>query len=153
MDSKRPRPKNALRHGFRVGDHGSGNKQHPLYTCWLNLRARCDNPKRKEYPNYGGRGIYYSPRWTSFEVFAADMGERPADASIDRIDTNGPYYKENCRWVTKEEQNRNKRNNIRIEFNGKSQTVTEWSRELGIGRTTLQSRLKRNVPIEVAFSS
>ena len=79
------------------------------YSTWANMRQRCDNPNRPDYLNYGGRGITYQHSWKEFKNFLADMGEKPNSLSLDRIDNFGDYTKENCRWATRKEQNRNTR--------------------------------------------
>ncbi len=84
------------------------------YRAWLTMIYRCTNPKRSGYKNYGGRGICFSSEWQSFSNFRRDMGEPPPGAQIDRIDTNGNYTKNNCRWVTSKENNRNRRNNLYV---------------------------------------
>ena len=127
-------------------------KINPLYACWKSMRERCDRPTAKAFRNYGGRGIYYSAKWILFENFCADKGPRPEGTSIERIDNNGPYTKENCRWATRAEQNRNKRDTVRVEFCGRTMSLAEWSRELGIQRATLMARLKSGAPVEVAFT-
>lgn len=96
--------KGVERHGFC-----SGGLKQPTYNSWQSMKSRCRNPKETGYEYYGGRGITYDPEWELFENFYRDMGERPEGMTLDRIDVNGNYCKENCRWATNETQGRNKR--------------------------------------------
>lgn len=103
---------------LRNGDTGSnhpvremnGQASHQLYSTWLNMKQRCNNPKNTNYPKYGGRGIKLCDSWNeSFTAFLADMGEKPKGTTLDRIDGNLGYSKENCRWADIKTQNRNVR--------------------------------------------
>lgn len=96
-----------LKHG---GSGGGTTSKHPLYNLWASMRNRCNNPRHRAYQYYGGRGIKVDPRWDDFSQFVTDMGPRPAGASIDRIDNDGPYAPQNCRWATSSQQRANQRN-------------------------------------------
>lgn len=130
--------------------HGMCNT--PTWKSWQTMIRRCrgGNDKAKWYAD---RGIKVCERWKTFENFYADMGERPAGMSLDRIDNNGGYEPGNCRWATRVEQGGNKRNNVIWELNGKRQCAARWAKELGINRTTLQKRLKAGWPMEKVLSS
>jgi len=117
------------------------------------MRSRCNNPRRNVYTTYGGRGIAITPHWDRFENFLADMGVRPEGTSLDRIDPNIGYSKDNCRWVTQKEQCRNKRNNRVLTYRGLSQTVTEWAEHIGIKDSTLRGRLTRGWSVEAALTT
>lgn len=114
------------------------------YGIWARMLQRCTNLNDSSYPDYGGRGITVCPEWFSFENFYADMGPRPSkDHSIDRKGNDGPYCKENCRWATKKEQCNNQRSNHKIEFDGRTQTLTQWAEDRALQTTTLWKRLFR----------
>jgi hypothetical protein len=127
------------RHGFS----SRKTNRTPTYRSWAMMISRCRNPNVPSYNNYGGRGIKVCDRWLDFANFLADMGERPSLAySIDRFpDNNGNYEPSNCRWATRKQQTRNTRRNKLIEFNGKTQTLVEWSEELNISMSLLSARL------------
>jgi hypothetical protein len=117
----------------------------PEYRAWVGMRGRCNNPSYKAYPSYGGRGIYVCERWQSrFENFFADMGKRPTQKhSIDRIDNDGPYSPENCRWATQSEQVRNRRNSLYVEFEGQVRLLAGLANETGLSLSTLGHRAAR----------
>jgi hypothetical protein len=114
------------------------------YVSWQEMKTRCTNPNRHDYERYGGRGIKICERWLRFEAFLEDMGEAPDGTSIDRFpDTNGNYEPGNCRWATLKEQGRNKRNNVLLTLNGRTQCIAAWAEETGIGSRCLRLRIKR----------
>lgn len=115
------------------------------YICWMRMKDRCFNKNSKDYKNYGGRGISVCDEWKNdFEQFYKDMGEKPANTSIERIDNNKGYSKDNCKWDNSFNQCRNKRTNVWINFNGKKMILTDLANFLGISRAKLESRLKNN---------
>lgn len=130
------------------GQHGSYE-----YQSWQHAKDRCYNVNNQGYADYGGRGITVCDEWrSSFERFYADMGPRPKGHSIDRIDNNGPYSPENCRWANPYQQTRNTRRNVRITFNGLNLTLTDWAITAGIPYERLRSRMERGWPIDRALT-
>lgn len=117
--------------------HGSVAR---MYRIFMGVKTRCDNPKSPNYKYYGARGIKCF--WSYYEEFLRDMGPTYINGlTIGRIDNDGHYCKENCRWETYLQQGRNKSTNRVIEYNGKSQTLSEWAQELNIPESTLTSRM------------
>lgn len=125
--------------------HGqnSGGAPTPVHRAWAAMLSRCRNENNIHYPYYGGRGITVCERWLKFENFYEDMGERPRGASIDRIDNDKGYRKDNCRWATTIEQANNKSNNHSITLNDKTQTVAQWAEEIGISPFTIYNRINK----------
>ena len=125
------------------------------YQVWLRMKQRCYNTNNPNYKNYGGRGIRICKRWrNSFTSFLADMGSRPSSSySIERIDNNKGYCKDNCKWATRREQNRNKRNVILFEYKGERKCLTEWSEIRGIKYRILRERIDSNWSIEKALET
>lgn len=112
------------------------------YTTWASMLDRCRNPASTYYSRYGGRGITVCGQWQRFENFYADMGDRPSpDHSLDRIDNDGPYSPENCRWATRSEQGQNKCNNRWITYNGRTMRIAEWAEVTGIPVRAIKVRL------------
>lgn len=108
-----------------IGVTTHGLSYHPHYHVWRNMIRRCDD---RDDPNYGGRGIKVCDRWReSFQNFLDDMGERPEGQTLERDDPDGDYCQGNCRWATRREQARNKRNNVVKEFRGVALCLAEWA--------------------------
>ena len=116
----------------------------PEASIYRGMKRRCLNPSSHGFKYYGGRGIKICDRWLGPEGlkhFILDMGPRPVGYEIDRINNNGDYEPENCRWVTPSENGRNKRNNASIIYNGETRCITEWAEILGMNHNTLFNRL------------
>lgn len=122
------------------------------YRIYRNMRSRCDNPRFDSYPYYGGRGITYDSKWSSFVGFVKDMGEAPEGMTLERKDCNAGYSKDNCHWATSLDQQNNKRNSVILSAFGKTQTLTQWSRELGLQASRIRMRLRRGATHEYALS-
>lgn len=113
------------------------------FKIWVDMRRRVNDTTRPFYNRYGGRGISYDPRWDNFELFWKDMGKTYAhNLSLDRIDNDGDYNKENCRWADWTTQMNNRSNAHKLTFNGKTMGISEWARETGIKRTTIKERIR-----------
>ena len=133
-----------------------GGRYTRLYRTWAHMIWRCENPNADAYPLYGGRGIKVCDAWkNSFESFRdwAESSGYNDSLSIDRIDPDGNYEPANCRWVTMEEQQINKRNNHYLTFRGKKKTISEWSRETGIKSATIQRRISHGWTAEKALTT
>jgi len=137
----------AVKHGHSYGNNGKPTR---MYRCWQSMKNRCNNPKNKNYHLYGGRGIKVCDRWEkSFVSFLEDMKNCKPDMTLDRIDGNKGYYKENCRWLTIQEQQRNKRNNVTY----KGECASAASRRLGSKNSCLVAgRIFRGWTIKKAFT-
>lgn len=133
--------------------HGATDTK--LYGVWINVKTRCNNPRNRAYPQYGGRGIRLCEEWESFQNFQnwAIKSGYVDGLTLDRIDVNGNYSPENCRWVDMKTQQNNRRNNHVIEFNGVRKTLSEWSEATGLSSSTLRTRLSiLGWPIERALT-
>lgn len=117
-----------------------------IYNSWMAMKKRCSCKTDEHYKNYGGRGIKVCARWLSFGNFLADMGERPANMTLDRIDNNGNYEPSNCRWATVKTQRNNSRQNRYVSFNGITKSLSEWAELTGIKRITIQKRFDAGLP-------
>lgn len=131
-------------------ERNHGLSKHPTHRAWYSMIRRCYWKGHEWYHRYGGRGITVCERWLeSYDNFVEDMGEVPDGLTLDRIDNNGNYCKENCKWSTWIDQRNNKSNNKFIEYNGKRQTQAQWGRELGIEKKRFQRLMKRMTIEEV----
>lgn len=127
-----------------------------LYEVWRQMHRRCYGKETKSYPLYGGRGITVCNEWKEFDQFRdwALASGYSDDLTIDRIDVNGNYCPENCRWATDKEQSNNKRNNHLVEYNGEKHTVSEWADKYGVDQRTLYARLNnRDWDLKAALES
>lgn len=126
-----------------------GMKGTKIYRIWSAMIERCYRRNNMAYQQYGGRGIYVCRHWRmSFLNFYRDMGLPPVGKTLDRVDNDGPYSPENCRWATRIEQANNTQVNHRIFYNGKHQTIAEWTRELNVPYWTIKNRLRWHWPID-----
>ncbi len=113
------------------------------YNIWHGMKTRCLNPNAPDFPMYGGRGITVCEHWkNSFTSFFSDMGARPPKSSLERIDTNGPYAPDNCRWATPTEQQRNRRDSIFLIYKGERLNIHVWAERLGVQAGFLVQRLR-----------
>lgn len=127
-----------------------------LFKIWSGMKARCYRRNHPYFANYGGRGIQVCEDWMAdflaFKTWAEANGYS-SELTLDRIDSNGNYSPDNCRWATMKQQQNNKRNNHRITLHGVSHTISEWSEMLGIKKTTIKERLKNGWPEEKALTT
>lgn len=148
LHSERTATRNT-RHGYAVRGH-----RHPAYGCWKDMRKRCYQKNFKQYANYGGRGIRMCTLYqSSFTAFLEDIGERPEQHSVDRVDVNGHYscgkceecqsngWPMNVRWASVIEQANNKRDSVRLTYKGQTKTIAEWAREVGLKASTISTRI------------
>lgn len=126
------------------------------YGIWKAMLNRCRNPNNKDWHNYGGRGIKACERWHDYANFAADMGDKPSpEYTVERIDNNGDYCPENCRWATRQEQAKNTRCNVKFTFEERTMLIADWCRteEVTITEQALRDRLRNGWPVREALFS
>ncbi len=104
------------------------------------MMQRCYNKDNKRYADWGARGIKVCSEWHDVTTFLKDIGPRPKGYSLDRIDNNGNYCKDNCKWASPIEQASNKRNSVKLTYNGIIDTLAGWTRRLGVKKGVLQRR-------------
>jgi hypothetical protein len=141
--------------GERSRTHGMSNSRvkgyaSRTYGVWQAMRDRCSNPNRADYYRYGGRGVFVCAEWQSFEVFLQDMGHPPAGATLDRIDNDGPYCKENCRWASRKEQVYNSTAVRIVQVGDRLAPLRVWLGETGVPRHRFYNLLKKGVPADRA---
>lgn len=125
----------------RVHGHAGVGRETRTYWSWKSMKQRCNNPKVPKFRNYGGRGITVCARWSVFENFLADMGERPDGHTLERVDRNGNYEPGNCRWATKRDQSRNTSQTVWIEVGVERMCLEDWAARLGMSPGSIRSRL------------
>lgn len=133
---------------FSVSRKTHGKTHSRLYPIWTSMKQRCNNQNYPQFYLYGGRGIGYCAEWEDFEPFQEwayshgyDENAPRGQCTLDRIDNDGNYSPENCRWVTAKKQATNRRDNDMVSAFGKTQTISEWADEYGINYFTLWSRI------------
>ena len=145
---------NSEYHSIKFKKHGLDRTN--IYFVWCHMVQRCYNPKNSRFSSYGGRGITICDEWRhdlgAFNKWALANGYDKT-LSIDRIDNNGNYCPENCRWATQKEQANNKRTNKFISFNGKTQTITQWADEKGLKYSVLSNRIRNGWSVERALTT
>lgn len=122
------------------------------YKTWHMMVQRCTNPNGTHWDSYGGRGITICDEWKVFENFHRDMGTRPENTTLDRIDNEKGYGPDNCRWASKLEQANNRRTNIPITLGTETKTIAEWGRSTGLGKSVVANRLRRGWPVWKALT-
>ena len=123
-----------------------------VYKIWADMRKRCENPNHKYYYRYGGRGIKVCDKWAKFEEFYNDMGNPKEGMTLDRINNDGIYCYDNCRWSSREEQANNRKGNKKFEYEGKLLGLNQISKLTGIKRSTLWARINlQNLSIDKAI--
>lgn len=124
------------------------------YKIWSAMRQRCNNPKEESYPSYGGRGIKVCQEWATFVGFWADMAKGYApNLTIDRINNDGDYCKDNCRWATKIQQARNTSKNRTVVYQGVEMTIAEAAEKTGLNKFALRQRVADGVTGDALFAS
>lgn len=121
--------------------HGMSNTK--IFGIWRSMLSRCENKNCAAYKDYGARGITVCDEWHSFDVFFADMGHRPEGKSLDRIDNDKGYCKENCRWASRDEQIANRRASRRVSINGETKTFSQWEKHFGLPDSTISNRVRK----------
>ncbi len=144
--SRPSRPERAPRQTRRR--HNATIDHKAAYASWKRMLERTTNPSHRNYVRYGAAGIVVCDRWKNFANFLEDMGDRPDGMTLDRIDNSLGYFKENCRWATQKEQQRNRRHHVMLTYNGETKCLAAWAESLGIVYNTMHNRYLRGNSIE-----
>ena len=147
---KRSRPDLAARNRQNA-THGMTRSK--TWRAWASMRERCNRTSHPYFHRYGGRGISYSPDWDVFENFLADMGPAPEGLTLERLDNDGNYTKDNCRWATMRDQANNRSSNVVLEHGSKAMTVAQWADTVGLERKTLEYRIRKGWDVSRALST
>ena len=123
------------------------------YGAWNNMIQRCTNPNQTAYASYGGRGIKVCDEWLTFEGFIKDMGMRHKKMTLERINNELGYSKDNCKWATRKEQANNRRTNVKLEYNGSVMTISQWADKVGLKKDVLKARIERGWSVERALTT
>ncbi len=127
-------------HREAITTHGLTKSR--TYRTWAMMKQRCLNPSAKDFHKYGAQGITVCDRWLSFDNFIADMGLRPEGMTLDRINNDGPYSPDNCRWATLTEQQANRKRTQFLTYNGETLPISEWARRVGMQNKNLYMRIR-----------
>jgi hypothetical protein len=125
--------------------HGCGSPKHRTreYESWLSMKARCCIPRASGYKYYGARGISICEQWLkSFPAFLSDMGKCPLGYTLERINNDGNYKPDNCRWATRKEQANNRSTCVYLRFNGSIKTISQWAEQYGMSASRLHHRIQ-----------
>ena len=135
-------------HGYR---HGKSRSR--IAAAWQHMKQRCYNKNDQFYHRYGARGISVCERWMIFDNFYADMGDPPPGMTLERIDNNGNYEPNNCKWANMKEQNLNTSRNRLLTLNGETLPLSQWTKRLGVSKTTIHYRLAAGWDLEKALTT
>lgn len=131
---------------YKYSPHDNAENR-ALYDIWAGIKKRCMNESCSRYKDYGGRGITLCKEWEDFDVFVewSLSNGYVRGLTIDRIDNDGNYTPDNCRWISRREQNRNKRTNVMIEYKGEKKALVDWCEELNLPYFAIQKRIKHGM--------
>ncbi len=152
MPRSRPDLAQRNRESATHGHTREGVPASPTYTSWRAMMQRSHSGSSKDAVRYLARGITVCDRWLSFETFLADMGERPAGTTLDRINNAKGYEPGNCRWATQRVQSQNKTTARLVTANGETLNVAEWARRMGVSRQVIRHRLEAGWKPELAVT-